>query len=365
MSTHASLIIDLQALADNYQTLQTQAGSHVQVAGVVKANAYGLGMEQVVAKLEQLNCPHYFVATMDEAVALRGFTNKPIAVLGGANDTDDVALCRTYTLTPVINSIAHLNLIKDDVPVILHIDTGMNRLGLGADETQSLIDQPETLRRFNLQMVMSHFACADDINHPLSAQQSKTFKNFLTQIRATLGRDVPASLSNSSGLFRCSNDMYQMVRPGMALYGLNPTPEQVNPMRPVVSLTAPILQLRDAPRGETVGYSATYQLHRPSRLATLGFGYADGLIRSLSSKGFVFWHDFACPIMGRVSMDLITIDLTDMPAHLPAPQIGDRVEILGPHQDADVLATNAGTIGYEILTQLSHRAKRDYRYGTA
>lgn len=363
--TPASLLtIDLDAVRANYRQLRVRVGPQVAVAGVVKADAYGLGLVPVAQALEQENCPAYFVAQLAEGVALRALTHAPIAVFNGPLSAEELRDYAAHNLIPVLNSMPQIERALAQEfrgPVMLHLDTGMNRLGLSAADCAHVAEHPNKfLRPLNLSLILSHYACADEAGHPLTAQQTARFAQLHAQLCRSMGAPIAASLANSSGIFRDPAAHHDMVRPGMSLYGLNPTPEGENPMAPVVTLQAPIVQIRDAPAGETVGYGATGLLKRASRLATLPIGYADGLPRSLSNRGQVVIGDHPCPIIGRVSMDSLTLDITDYPGHLPPPQPGDWAEIIGPHQPADALATQAGTIGYEILTQLSRRAERRY-----
>ena len=239
------------------------------------------------------------------------------------------------------------------LPAFLHIDTGMNRLGLPPDEQSRLAADPGLLDGIDLRGILSHLACADDAGSPMTAAQAETFRSTLAALPS-----VPSSLANSSGLFREAAAGFDLARPGMALYGLNPTPERPNPMRPVVSLTVPILQVRHVDSPMTVGYGATHKVAQAAKLITIPVGYADGLLRSLSNSGVVWLAGRPAPIVGRVSMDLVTADVTGIPEDLAAP--GQPVEIIGSNQDADALAHAAGTIGYEILTGLGRRYRRDY-----
>jgi alanine racemase len=355
----AILTIDLNAVAHNYNLLKSKVGPDCRVAGVVKADAYGIGMEKVWAVLENQGCPFYFVATPDEGLALRALTRKPIGVFGGIfTDAADEAI--RHSLIPVLNSLHAIDEWRGlaarhgiPLPAILHFDTGMNRLGLGAEETAALLDNPARLAGLKPQVIMSHFACADEEGHAATPQQYERF--------AALADKFPnavASLANSSGIFGDARFHFGMVRPGMALYGLNPTPETVNPMKPVAALEAQILQVRRARKGESVGYGASHTLDQDTQLATVGLGYADGLLRSLSGSGKLFYKGKPCPIVGRVSMDLTVIDMGRL-----SPNPGEMVEVLGPCQSADDLAADAGTIGYEILTALGKRYRRVYKTG--
>lgn len=353
------LTIDLGALADNYRLFGQKAGEGRLVAGVVKADAYGLGLKKVAEKLETLDCPQFFVATLDEALTLRTYTAQtPIAVLGGlfigAEDT-----YMHHNIIPVLNTpddIARWQQKAKEsgkkLPAFLHFDTGMNRLGLSHDEAHHVIQNPDLLEGIDVQLVMSHFACADEPDHPLTRKQAHAFANLAQHFP-----NAKKSLANSPGLFRDSSFHHDMVRPGFSLYGGNPTPETDNPVKPVVKLNTKILQIRHCKKSESIGYGASHIFEKDALTATVALGYADGFLRSASNKATLYWNNQPCPVIGRVSMDLVTVDLSDI---ANPPTQGDMLEVLGPNQSIDDLAQAEGTIGYEILTSLGARYKRDY-----
>lgn len=362
------LTIDLGALAANYQIFQDKVSSNCAVAGVIKANAYGLGLKEIALTLKTLNCPQFFVATLEEALKIREFDQQtPIAVLGGLF-TNEEKTYTTHNITPVLNSPVDIQSWKKwgqeqnkALPAFLHIDTGMNRLGLSGQEFNQLLDAPNSLESIDVQYVMSHFVSADDWAEEwaqtLTIKQAEQFNEQAVRLKKIMP-NLKKSLANSPGLFRDSAFHHDMVRPGYALYGGNPTPEKDNPMQPVVSLNTRILQIRECQKHETVGYGASYKFEKDARTATIALGYADGFLRSISNNGVVYYNNQACPVIGRVSMDLVTIDISQIKGK--APQQGDSVEILGPHQSVDDLAKAARTIGYEILTSLGNRYKRKY-----
>ncbi len=357
------LTIDLGAVATNYELIRQRISTPCRVAGVVKADAYGTGMAQIAPTLFAKGARRFFVATPEEGLALRQILPlAEIAVLGGGLPAyaDDFIAAQ---IEPVLNSLHDIAVWRDQarrrdkiLPAIIHLDTGMNRLGLSLEDGQALISDPGQLRGLDVIMVMSHFACADEKYHPLTDTQYEHFRKFAAHFP-----HAKKSLANSSGIFRSRDFHYDMVRPGMAIYGLNPTPEAPNPMKPVVRLEARILQTRTIKKGETIGYSATHSFRNPGLTATLALGYADGFHRAHSGKAQVYWNGIACPVVGRVSMDLVTVDLSDLQGVLP--QQGDYLEVLGAHQDADQLAASAGTIGYEVLTALGARYQRSYLQG--
>lgn len=352
------LTIDLSALAANYGTFKRQTRAGCDVAAVVKADSYGLEVSRVIAALENENCPFYYVATPEEALKIRPLTKRPVAVLDGLfPDMADFYI--DHHLMPVLNRYEEITAWHQAckareiaLPAIIHFDTGMNRLGLGPEETERFIAEKDRFDHILIEKIMSHFACADEPGHALTPAQAKRFDE--------ISRHFPQaqkSLCNSYGTFAQPDYHYDEVRAGMALYGLNPLPAQENPVKPVVSLEARILQTRPVKKGMNAGYGATYRFEKDTALATVAIGYADGFLRSLGNKGTLYLRGQPCPIRGRVSMDLTTIEV----GHLdPLPQVGDMAEILGPHQSADDLAADAGTIGYEILTSLGLRYQRIY-----
>jgi alanine racemase len=354
----ALLSIDLAAVAANWRLLRDRHPGGA-VAAVVKADAYGLGAARVGPALRDAGCRHFFVAHLAEGVALRDAigTGPTIAVLNGfAPDGDGKA-----ALLPVLNGLgdveahaARARRLGRPAPAILHLDTGMNRLGLGRREQETVAADPSRLDGLNLRWLMTHLACADEPAHPLNAPQAARF----AAICARLPVAAPRSIANSSGMFLGPAFTSDLARPGCALYGINPTPGRPNPMRQVVRLDAPILQVREIAPGDTVGYGATWTAERPSRVATVAAGYADGYLRALSGRAFGILAGQSVPLIGRVSMDLIAFDVTDTPAAL-AP--GATIRLIGPENTPDDLAARAGTIGYEILTALGNRYRREYR----
>ncbi|NNG02699.1 MAG: alanine racemase [Inquilinus sp.] len=353
----AILTIDLAALAANYRLLATTAAP-ARCAAVVKADAYGLGIDVAAPALEAAGARDFFVAQLEEGIALRALLPEArIAILNGLAPGCEADYA-VHRLLPVLNHPGEIEAwhgfarkTGERQHAFLHIDTGMNRLGLGAGELDRLAAHPDLLAGIDIDLVMSHFACADEAANPMTAAQAATFQ-------AARGRlpKAPASIANSSGIFRGAAYALDLVRPGCALYGVNPTPEAANPMRPVVRLEARILQLRDVDSPMTVGYGATFRVARPTKIATIAMGYADGYLRSLSGRGEVWVAGTRAPLVGRVSMDLVTIDVTDV-AEADA-QPGALVEVIGPHRDVDAIARDAGTIGYEVLTALGQRYAR-------
>lgn len=359
-SPFGRLTINLGAVTANHDLFRKTVGSTCDVAAVVKADAYGLGMVPVAQALHRHGTKRFFVATPGEAFALRAaLPDAAIAVLGDGLPEAGRDFIES-NIDPVLNSLHDIDLWSDlaaqtgkHLPAIIHVDTGMNRLGLSAKEADTLIRNPGRLESLDVKIVMSHFACADEKDHPLTPVQYERFKAFAEHFP-----QAQKSLANSSGMFRSPDYHFDMVRPGIASYGGNPTPETTNPMKPVVTLEARILQIRQIEAGDTIGYSATHRFDQPAVTATVGLGYADGFHRAHSGKAHVYWRGVACPLVGRVSMDLVTVDISHLKDNMPRP--GDWFEVLGPHQDADQLAASAGTICYEVLTNLGKRYKRTY-----
>ena len=357
------LTVDLAALKRNWQALD-KVSQGALTGAVVKADAYGTGIVQSSRALYQAGARFFFVATPDEAVAVRAALpdDAHIFVLGGLYP-GAAPLYVGERLMPVLSSVPMLEewlqacLARNEaLPAALQFDTGMNRLGFRLNEASTVKRMIDELG-YSPQMIMSHLACADQPRHEKNRTQLALFTSVMAQFPG-----VPASLANSAGLMTGRENHFQMVRPGIALYGGRAVQGRRNPMSPVVTLEAPILQIKDARTGESVGYGATQTLARDSRLAIVAIGYADGFFRSHSSSNqrggarVVVRNQFA-PVVGRVSMDTTIIDITDL-HEVPLP--GEMVEIFGPHISVDEQADVAGTIGYEILTGLKGRYSRSY-----
>ncbi len=357
----AILTVDLDAIAANYRQLAAKAAP-AECAAVVKADAYGLGLAEVAQALRHAGCRTFFVAMLDEGMALRALlADATIYVLDGLHGADPAAFVAAG-LRPALVSLAEidawLGAVGDDTAAHagLHLDTGMSRLGLPADELDRLAADRPLLERLRPTLVMSHFACADTPDHPLNHEQPRRFRDALARLQLRHG--VVRSLAASSGIFLGPDHAFDLVRPGAALYGIAPLADQPNPMRQVVRLQARILQDRRVDAGSTVGYGATHRFARPARLATIGVGYADGFMRALSNRGGVYIGGRRASIVGRVSMDLVTVDVTGIPEAVS--RVGAWVDLIGPHNAVDTVAAEAGTIGYEILTSLGRRYRRRY-----
>lgn len=364
-SIHRSILtIDLPALKKNYSTLRTLA-QPAECAAVIKANGYGLGITQVAKALHEEGCGTFFVATLNEAITLRDAGIEAVIYVLDGLPPDLSAYFSRYHLRPVLNSLEQVqewtayygNQVAEGRPCALHIDTGMNRLGLSVED---ILDQQNNalLEKLQLHLIMSHLACGDELHHKMNAIQLKQFQTIRTDFS-----DTHACFANSAGIFLGADYHFDMVRAGIALYGGKAQNITENPMLPVVKLESRILQIRHCAKGETVGYGASQTLQRPSRIATLAIGYADGYSRHLSTnatqqRAYVYIAGHKAPIVGRVSMDLLGVDLTDIPE--AKVNIGDFAEVLGPHILVDDVAEWAGTIGYEVLTNLGKRHHKIY-----
>jgi len=359
-----TLTIDLGALAANWQTLRRRA-TPAECAAVVKANAYGLGIEPVVHTLAKEGCRTFFVADLSEARRVRAAAPAAaIYVLAGVMPGTGPEFS-VLKAKPVISSTVEL--AEWDAycaaagwhgGAALHVDTGMNRLGVSINEAAALAPRIRA-ENHGIHLLMSHFACAEDTDHPLNEKQIKLFR----EVRL-LYRGIPSSLANSSGIFLTDAAHCDVVRPGVALYGVNPTPDKPNPMRPVIDLKVRVLQVRSVTRGETVGYSAAWTARRAARIAVIAAGYADGIFRTSGSSdempgGAAIVGGKRCPFAGRISMDLTAIDVSELPDG--AVRRGDMATLIGDDLTLDDVARGASTIGYEVLTSLGRRFHRVYR----
>jgi alanine racemase len=356
MSSHAaSLDVDLSALAANYRLLKEKLNGRT-CGAVVKANAYGLGVAEVAKALAAQGCQHFFVATLEEGIQLRGILPKhSIQVFHGVQTGEEKEFM-AHDLMPVLNDLGQLERWEkvagqSKSGAALHVDTGMTRLGLCHSEVVGLHKDVERIKRCGIKMLMSHLACANDASHAKNREQLKRFEEAYRPFAG-----LTASLANSSGIFLAPEFHFDVVRPGCALYGINPVLGE-NPMQHVATLSAPILQVRTLDRDETIGYGATAALPKGSRIAIVGMGYADGYFRLLSNKGFAYVSGRKVPIVGRVSMDMIALDVSQV------PQIaaGSRAEFINASQSVNEVADACGTIGYEIFTRIGRRVARLYR----
>src|SRR4051812_40975050 len=360
------LTVDLDAIVANWRKLEKTAVP-AECAGVIKADAYGCGAEPVARALANAGCKTFFVATLDEAAVVRtALPDATIYTLDGFFQNTGDAYAR-LNCRPVIGDLNEL--AEWDVfcrrsgwsgGAAIHIDTGMNRLGLTLVEANGIVPRINA-GDHGITLVMSHLVSAESVNHPLNAKQLATFREI-----AGLYSGVPASLANSSGIYLGPQFQFDMVRPGAALYGINPRPEADNPMQPVVELKARIIQLRNVERGDSVGYGGTWTARRPTKLAIVAAGYADGYFRAAGSNDGTRGADVIvagkrCPVAGRISMDLMAVDVTDLPDK--TARRGHMATLLGEGITVDELAHHFGTIGYEVLSSLGPRYARIYKGG--
>ena len=341
--TAARLTIDLDAIAANWQALSRL--SETETGATIKADAYGLGAGPVAQRLAAAGARTFFVALAEEGATLRKAlgTGPRIFVFSGhmAGDTQTL---RNLNLIPLINSAEQMVRHAEALPghaFGVQLDSGMNRLGMEPAEWAAV---RAMIMQAGPQLIMSHLACADDPLHVMNAEQLETFT------RMTTGLDTPRSLAATGGILLGRDYHFDLTRPGIGLYGGAPYEDAY----PVATLSLPVIQVRDVDPGELVGYSGTWVAPRRARIATVAAGYADGLLRALSGKATLWAGDTPCPVVGRVSMDLITCDVTEL------AQDPESLDILGAHQTVDALAEVAGTIGYEILTSLGARYRRRY-----
>ncbi|MCC2971556.1 alanine racemase [Massilia sp. IC2-476] len=355
----ARLTIDLGAIRDNYRLLAGKTRG--ACAAVMKADAYGLGMEQVAPALALEGCRVFFTAHLDEGIRLRQLVPDGCAIYvlhgpppGTATDFFQ------YDLRPVLNDPSQVQEWRQlarklgrMLPAAIQVDTGMSRMGIAPGDLMALSGEKDWLAGIEPTLVMSHLACADEPGHPLNDTQRRRFDSM-----RELFPGVPASLANSSGVFLGSSFHYDLLRPGAALYGINPQPGMENPLKQAVSLHARIVQVRTVREGDVVGYGAYHLVPSERRIATVAVGYADGWQRTLSGRGFAFVDGVVAPFVGRVSMDSITLDVTGIAPERVVP--GADVELMGEHQPVDEVAALSGTIGYEVLTRLGSRFHRRY-----
>ncbi|NKB28757.1 MAG: alanine racemase [Rhodobacteraceae bacterium] len=342
------LTIDLDAVAANWRALNSATA--VETAAVVKADGYGLGAPEMATTLARAGARRFFVATAEEGALIRtALGPMPEVFVFSGHMAGDTGAIRDLKLTPLLNSIEQMTLHFEALhghPFGIQLDSGMNRLGL---EPAEWVAARDLILPQNPALVMSHLACADEADHPMNAAQLKTFRDM------TDGISAPRSLAATGGILLGPAYHFDLTRPGVGLYGGLP----FDAAQPVVGLSLPVIQTRTLHAGETVGYGGTWEAPHPARIATVSGGYADGLLRAAGGTGLLFHKGRPCQIAGRVSMDLIGVDVT----HLT--EIPQALDILGPDQTVDDLAEAAGTIGYEILTLLGARYHRTYLGGVA
>ncbi|WP_042995441.1 alanine racemase [Bartonella quintana] len=351
--------IDVSAIVANYKTL-AQHVAPAECSAVVKANAYGLGADKIVPALYRAGCRIFFVAQIEEALQLKDIlpSNVTLALLNGPPHATEEFIAQAGII-PVLNS---WNAIENwqklcqkkdkKFPAIIQIDTNMNRLGLDKKELQQLIKKPTVFEKAEIKYILSHLANGDDATHSSNYTQLAAFKTVLTQLPT-----CRASFANSGGIFLGPDFYFDLVRPGIALYGIDPQGKHPTLFKPVLKLEAQVIQSRSIEAGIPVGYEESFITRRPSTLITISIGYADGWLRILSNKGTVYFNGQKLPIVGRISMDSMTVDATNLDKK---PQSGDWVELIGPHQTLKKVSIDANTIPHEILTSLGSRYQRIY-----
>jgi alanine racemase len=364
-SANSFLCINIDLIISNYMLLKKKLGK-AACAATLKADAYGIGAAKVGPALVKAGCSSFFVATIDEAIDLRNYIKLKhikIAVLSGFLPKTE-PIFNEYDIIPVINNLDQLRDWKKynsatgkSLNSVLQIDTGMNRLGLTANELYKILDNPTEINGANLCGLMSHLACSDEPDHEMNQKQLLEFikaKNKLPRMET--------SLANSGGIFLGKSYHFDLARPGIALYGATPNYNACNPLKQAIKLYGRVLQIRETGANQTVGYGASYKPTRDSVIATVGVGYADGYLRSLSSNSYAFFNNIKIPIIGRVSMDCITVDISSVPTRTIKP--GDFIEVMGDNFTIDDIAKAANTVPHEILSGLGTRHFRQYYHSS-
>ena len=359
---NTTLEIDLKSICNNFKIIKKKVSKNCIVAATVKANAYGLGVEQVSKSLIKHKCKDFFVATLMEGIELRSYNKSiNIYILNGL-DSGKCSTYQKYKLTPVLNSIKQIreyeiyqSKINKSMDAIIHFDTGMSRLGLDEDETKKLIkNKNNILKKTNIRYIMSHLACGDEPKNKKNNEQLKMFREISKSFK-----NIKMTLANSAGVLLGKNYHFDMVRPGISIYGGNAQKNEKNTYRNVIKLTAKLIQIRQVKKGSTVGYGATYKAKQKMIIGTISLGYADGLNRLFSNNMKCYYKKQEINLIGRVSMDLVTLDLSKF--QKKDVQINNRIEIINNQNNINQICMNIGTIPYEILTNLGHRYSRKYK----
>jgi alanine racemase len=347
--------INLTNLAHNYALLQDRVGPEAKCAAMVKANAYGLGITEVTRALRQAGCKDFFVAHIDEALSVHKHDVSNIFLLHGLSNVETAQIVYNCGIIPVLNSAEQIEIynnyarsVEQKLPAVLNFDTGMGRLGLTLKDAENF-----NADYIKLEYIMSHLACPDEPKHPHNEQQLKALKEIIK-----LFPNIKVTFANSSAIFLNKNYHFDLVRPGAAIYGINPTPGQPNPMKDVVSINARVVQRRILDEDQYIGYGATKYAKKGSKLLVVEYGYSDGYFRNLDNGGTCYADGHYLNVIGRVSMDMTTIDASVMPENLFNNV--QYVEMIGEHIKLDDIARQAGTIGYELLTSLGIRHHRKY-----
>ncbi len=359
---NTTLEIDLKSICHNFKKIKKKVSKDCIVAATVKANAYGLGLKKVSQSLIRVKCKDFFVATLNEGIELRSYNESVnIFILNGL-DSGKCSIYKKYKLTPVLNSIKQIreyesyqSRIKKPMNAIIHFDTGMSRLGLDENETKKLIkNKNKYLKKTNVMYIMSHLACGDNPRDKKNNEQLKMFKEISKSFK-----NIKMTLANSAGVLLGKKYHFDMVRPGISIYGGNAQKVEKNSYKQVIKLTAKLIQIRQIEKGSTVGYGATYKAKQKMIIGTVGLGYGDGLSRLFSNNMKCYYKKKEVNIIGRVSMDLITLDLSKF--QKKDIKISNRIEIINNQNNINQICVNIGTIPYEILTSLGHRYRRKYK----
>ena len=356
-----TLKVRLGGIAENYRMLSRRFGG-AECGAVVKANAYGLGADEVSLALADAGCQTFFVATLEEGIELRRtLPDYRIAVFHGVGKGEALAFIN-HRLIPILNSPEQLERWLDvakahpDAPSIVHVDTGMARLGYTQSEWQALMQMPERIEQAQVSLLLSHLTTSGEPEDPANERQLKLFDVARKQVP-----QLPASLCNSGGIFLDKEWHYDLARPGCSLYGIAPQSAVPNPMAQVVVLSAPVIQVRTLDEAQAVGYGGTQSLPKGAKLATIAIGYADGVYRGLSHKLHGFVGDVRVPLVGRVTMDMLVFDVSAVPESLLA--VEGRIVLIDERQTVDDIAAMIDTIGYEVLTRMGPRIRRCYETG--
>lgn len=358
----ARLTVDLTAIQANYRLIAARVAP-AAAGAVVKADAYGLGAAMVAPALARAGCRDFFVAVLAEALRLQPLlpADARLYVLNGLQPGAE-ELCASAAVRPVLNSLEQAQRWRAvasargaRLAAAVQVDSGMSRLGLTPEEVDALAADAAFFEAVDVALVMSHLACADTPEAPANRGQLDRFNAAAER----LAPHAPRSLANSAGGFAASDFHGDLVRPGLALYGAEPMEGQASGLAPVVTLEARVIQVRTIPAGAGVGYGLTYVAEGPRRIATVSLGYADGWPRRLGGKAAGWFRGVRLPIAGRISMDSMSLDVTDLPAG--ALKEGDFIELIGREQTLEAVAAQADTVAYEILTSLGRRFARAYR----
>ncbi len=354
------LEINLTKIKNNFLKMKSMTQNGTSVSCVVKANAYGLGMKQAATALYQAGCRDFCVAYLEEGTKLREYVSESNIYVFNGIQKDGLEEAHRQNLIPVLNDLYQIELwnsyaskINKTLPAIIHVDTGMGRLGLTESNVYRVSDNQDFTSYLDIKYIMSHLACADDPAHPANMQQLNMLKQY-----SSLFPDIKLSFANSAGIMLGSQYHFDMVRPGCSLYGINPIPSLATPVEQVAKLMAEVVQIRNIEKDQGISYSSKHTAKKGDKVATLLCGYADGYLRSLTGKAFAYFDGMRLPVIGTVTMDLIMIDISKVPES--KLQSMNYVELLGDNITVDELAKSAGTIGYEVLTSLGNRFKREY-----